>query len=103
MAGELNVFGLCQYIVLSMEVAGVGFTLTRSHNVVFFEYPWSSEVLKQCIDRCHRIGQTVPVNVWYLFGIDTIDSTSIHRISISTLPAKLLMMVTIVHKTYYKY
>ena len=73
--------GQHQYIVLSMEVAGIGFTLTRSHNVVFFEYPWSSEVLKQCIDRCHRIGQTMPVNIWYLFGKDTIDTTSIFRIS----------------------
>lgn len=60
-------------MVGNVIAAGVGLTLTASSTVCFLELPWSPSQVEQASDRCHRIGQTDTVNVYFLVGSDTID------------------------------
>jgi len=67
-AGELDV------VICNVVAGGAGITLTRSSYVVFLEIPWSPAVLRQCEDRCHRIGTEAScINVVRLVGAGTID------------------------------
>ena len=41
--------------------------------VIFAEVHWTSAVMLQAEDRAHRIGQHNCVNIYYLFGEETLD------------------------------
>jgi len=74
--------GALRVAVLSMGAAGVGLTLTRACTAYFLEIPWCPAVLRQCEDRIHRIGQTLPCNIYYVLAHDTLDMhvwRTIHR------------------------
>ena len=62
-----------QVLICSIEAAGVGLTLTAASRAMFVELPWTPAALEQCGDRVHRIGQTEPVHIQYLLGVDTFD------------------------------
>ncbi len=53
-------------LIGQITAAGVAITLTRAHDVVFVESSWVPGKNSQCMDRCHRIGQTERVLVHYL-------------------------------------
>jgi len=59
--------------LLSITAAGVGIPLFSAHIVVFAELYWTCGALLQAEDRCHRIGQTQPVTVYYLLAEGTAD------------------------------
>ena len=54
--------------------AGVAITLTAASCVAFLELPWTNADIDQPADRCHRIGQTDTVNVYFLLANDTIEN-----------------------------
>lgn len=60
-------------IVLSMQAAKTGHTLTASENCLFVELPWTPADVDQTYSRLHRIGQKGSVMATYLLAAGTID------------------------------
>jgi len=48
-------------------------TLTRSHTIIFIDRAWSPSWNRQAEDRCHRLGQTLSVQVIDLVARNTVD------------------------------
>lgn len=65
--------GKIPVLVASIVAAGVGITLTRSHDMKFVETDWTVSNVTQAEDRSCRIGQTKPVNVSTLIAPGTLD------------------------------
>jgi hypothetical protein len=64
----------CKLFVGSIFAAGVGITLTAAHTVGFVELDWVPANVTQAEDRCHRIGQTWPVEVYHLVLDGSLDA-----------------------------
>jgi superfamily II DNA or RNA helicase len=60
-------------IVLSIQAAKTGHTLTAAQDVLFAELPWTPADVDQTYSRCHRIGQLGSVTATYLLAADTVD------------------------------
>ena len=60
-------------MVLSIQAAKTGHTLTASQDVLFVELPWTPADVDQTYSRCHRIGQTGSVTATYLLLNGSID------------------------------
>ncbi|XP_031703865.1 helicase-like transcription factor isoform X2 [Anarrhichthys ocellatus] len=45
-------------MLLSLKAGGVGLNLTAASHVFFMDPAWNPATEEQCIDRCHRLGQT---------------------------------------------
>ena len=56
-------------MLLSPKAGGVGITLTAANNVIHLTRWWNPAVEDQSTDRCYRIGQTRPVNVYYPIAV----------------------------------
>ncbi|XP_068435943.1 helicase-like transcription factor [Clinocottus analis] len=50
-------------MLLSLKAGGVGLNLTAASHVYFMDPAWNPATEEQCIDRCHRLGQTRSVFV----------------------------------------
>jgi SWI/SNF-related matrix-associated actin-dependent regulator 1 of chromatin subfamily A len=61
-------------LVLQIQAAGVGLTLTHSSHVIFLEMDWTPGRMAQAEDRAHRVGQGDSVLVDYLVYDDSIDA-----------------------------
>jgi SNF2 family DNA or RNA helicase len=60
-------------IVLSIQAAKTGHTLTASQDVLFVELPWTPSDVDQTYSRCHRLGQMGSVTATYVLCAGTID------------------------------
>lgn len=60
-------------IVLSIQAAKTGHTLTAAEDICFVELPWTPADLDQTTSRLHRIGQQGSVTATYLLAENTID------------------------------
>lgn len=60
-------------IVLSIQAAKTGHTLTAAQDVVFVELPWTPADIDQTYSRCHRLGQPGSVTATYVLCAGTID------------------------------
>ena len=61
----------------SVKAGGVGLTLTAATHLILHDRPWTPGDAEQAEDRCHRIGQSSTVNVYWpqLGEIDEIVDT----------------------------
>jgi SNF2 family DNA or RNA helicase len=57
-------------IILSPQCAGVGLTITGANHVIHYGRWWNPAVENQATDRAYRIGQSLPVFVYYLIAKD---------------------------------
>ena len=97
LADELTKYGLCQIVggqaevndsevvrfqtdpsrrvmVASLLAGGVGHTMTAASHAVIVELAWTPKDMNQAADRLHRMGQGLPVNVyWAISEQPTID------------------------------
>ncbi len=60
-------------MVLSIQAAKTGHTLTAAQDVLFVELPWTPADVDQTYSRCHRLGQKGSVVATYLLTDGTID------------------------------
>jgi SNF2 family DNA or RNA helicase len=60
-------------IVLSIQAAKTGHTLTAAQDCLFVELPWTPADLDQTFSRLHRIGQKGSVISTYMLTANTID------------------------------
>jgi SWI/SNF-related matrix-associated actin-dependent regulator 1 of chromatin subfamily A len=70
----------CRVFIGNIAAAGVGFTLTASHFVVFAELSWVPSELEQAEDRAWRIGQDHWVLVQHLVVDGSMDARMIEVI-----------------------
>lgn len=60
-------------IVLSIQAAKTGHTLTAAQEVLFVELPWTPADVDQTYSRCHRLGQKGSVTATYMITAETVD------------------------------
>ena len=59
--------------LLSLNTAGVGFSLTESSTIFMAELSWTPNGLIQAEDRCHRMGQHSKVTCHYFIAEGSLD------------------------------
>lgn len=60
-------------IVLSIQAAKTGHTLTAAQDCLFVELPWTPADVDQTYSRCHRLGQQGSVTATYMLAQGTLD------------------------------
>ncbi len=60
-------------LLLSLQAAGTGLTLTKATCVIHLEPWWNPSVQDQATDRAHRIGQSQAVTAVHLIAEDTVE------------------------------
>ena len=71
--------GKLKGLAITIDTGGTGFTLTRSHQVVFVELDWTPAMNVQAEDRLCRIGQTKGVIVSRIVSDHILDK-HLHRV-----------------------
>ncbi|ORD96165.1 MOT1 [Hepatospora eriocheir] len=65
--------GSCRCLLSTCSVGGLGLNLTSANVVVFYEHDWNPFNDLQAMDRVHRLGQKLTVEVFRLIAKDTIE------------------------------
>ncbi|KAJ8598872.1 hypothetical protein CTAYLR_010462 [Chrysophaeum taylorii] len=65
--------------LLSTRAGGLGINLQTADTCVLYDSDWNPQADLQAMDRCHRIGQTKPVNVYRLVTGNTIEEKVVER------------------------
>ncbi|WOO76591.1 putative ATP-dependent helicase [Vanrija pseudolonga] len=60
-------------LLLSTKAGGVGLNLTVASKVICCDLAWNPATEQQAVDRCHRIGQSLPVHVERLVIEETVE------------------------------
>jgi len=72
--------GQKKIFVGGLKAAGVGITLTRTSNLVFYESDWNPGTVRQAEDRCCRIGQKKMVNITHPVLDRSLDANMVKMI-----------------------
>ena len=65
--------GSVDAMLLTTKAAGIGLTLVGADRVVVYDPSWTPAEDAQAVDRCYRIGQTKPVQVFRLITAGTVE------------------------------
>ncbi|XP_071519138.1 uncharacterized protein [Panulirus ornatus] len=77
--------------LLSTRAGGLGINLTSADTVIIYDSDWNPQSDLQAQDRCHRIGQTIPVLVLRLITASTIDERIVERAAAKRKLEKLII------------
>ncbi|XP_034714305.1 helicase-like transcription factor [Etheostoma cragini] len=64
-------------MLLSLKAGGVGLNLTAASHVFLMDPAWNPATEEQCIDRCHRLGQTRKVIVTKFIVKDSVEENMV--------------------------
>lgn len=64
-------------MLLSLKAGGVGLNLTAASHVFLMDPAWNPATEEQCIDRCHRLGQTRKVVVTKFIVKSTVEENMV--------------------------
>ncbi|KAM3870955.1 helicase-like transcription factor [Diretmus argenteus] len=64
-------------MLLSLKSGGVGLNLTAASHVFLMEPAWNPAAEEQCMDRCHRLGQTRKVVVTKFIVKDSVEENMV--------------------------
>lgn len=70
---ELKTNPSVQILLCSLKCGALGLNLTCANRVVLFDPWWNPMINEQAIDRVHRIGQTVNVDVYQFIVKDSVE------------------------------
>ena len=65
--------GRAEILVGTIGAAGTGLNLFAASVIIFLDHPWNKANYDQCVDRCHRIGQSKNITIYNLLTKNTID------------------------------
>ncbi|CAJ2636449.1 unnamed protein product [Trifolium pratense] len=61
------------------RAGGLGINLTAADTCILYDSDWNPQMDLQAMDRCHRIGQTKPVNVYRLATAQSVEGPMLKR------------------------
>ncbi|XP_072547300.1 helicase-like transcription factor [Salminus brasiliensis] len=64
-------------MLLSLKAGGVGLNLTGASRVFLMEPAWNPATEDQCVDRCHRLGQTRDVVITKFVVKDSVEESMV--------------------------
>jgi len=65
--------------LLSTRAGGLGINLQTADTCILYDSDWNPQADLQAQDRCHRIGQQNPVNVYRLVSENTVEEKIVER------------------------
>jgi hypothetical protein len=66
-------------MLISTKAGGVGLTLTGADRAVIYNPSWNPTDDSQAVDRCYRIGQTRPVEVYRFIAAGTVEEKTYEK------------------------
>ena len=60
-------------MILNPKTAGMGLNITAANHVVHYTRQWNPALEEQASARAYRNKQTKPVNIYYLYYVNTIE------------------------------
>jgi SNF2 family DNA or RNA helicase len=60
-------------MILNPKTAGMGLNITAANHVIHFTRQWNPALEEQASARSYRNKQTLPVNIYYLYYVNTIE------------------------------
>lgn len=66
-------------LVLNPRAAGAGLNITAATVVIHYTQVWNPALELQASARAHRRGQTLPVTIYHMYYIDTVEEVMMER------------------------
>lgn len=66
-------------MLISTKAGGVGLTLTGADRAIIYNPSWNPTDDSQAVDRCYRIGQTRPVEVYRFIAAGTVEEKTYEK------------------------
>eukprot|EP00978_Attheya_sp_CCMP212_P007132 scaffold16597_cov49-Attheya_sp.AAC.1 len=65
--------------ILSTRAGGLGINLQTADTCILYDSDWNPQADLQAQDRCHRLGQKKPVNIYRLVSENTVEEKIVER------------------------